>query len=161
MAALCLKVNHLIVDRNFKSYVEHFLNKPSEAEYYVDKATETEIGIDFLKTFKNYNLLKFIRLHMRYNLIMWKHSTNVWRTTVLELKVNFVVSASSFTINILRVTLVWRKKGMDVCVSNVSGFNCTEFMKMISINVHMDHLDTTNFQISQMSVVCACHIGSC
>lgn len=70
MAALCLKVNHLIVDRNFKSYVEHFLNKPSEAEYYVDKAAETEIGIDFLKTFKNYNLLKFIRLHMRYNLIM-------------------------------------------------------------------------------------------
>lgn len=65
MVAFYLKVNHLIVDHNFKAYVEYFLNKSIKVEYYVDKVVKIDIGID-LKPLENHNLLKLIGLSKRY-----------------------------------------------------------------------------------------------
>lgn len=49
-------------------------------------------------------------------------------------------------------------KGMQVFLSNAPGFNHIEFTKRISKPVYMNHLDTTNFQISQMKCnMCMLH----
>lgn len=43
--ALALKVNHLIVDHQYKMYIKHFLNKPIKFEYYIDEVVESDIDI--------------------------------------------------------------------------------------------------------------------
>lgn len=48
VATLALKVNQLIVDHQYKIYAKDFLNKPIEVEYYIDKAVESDIDIEFL-----------------------------------------------------------------------------------------------------------------
>lgn len=49
-------------------------------------------------------------------------------------------------------------KGMEMCMSNASGFNRTEFVNMISKSAYKDYLNTSNFQVSQMKCeMCLLH----
>lgn len=53
LSFICKKVSYLVPNDKLNRYVKYFLNKPVEAEYFVNKFGETEIQVSFLKPFEN------------------------------------------------------------------------------------------------------------
>lgn len=60
-------VSHLISGGKLKRYVKEFLNNFVEVEYYVNRTVESDLNSNFLNSFENHKLFKFIGLNMKLN----------------------------------------------------------------------------------------------
>lgn len=97
-------------------YVETFLNKPIEVEYYIGKVVKTNIGIDFLQPFENCGLLKFIGLHKMYNPHHVKSFYYYMNYTQVGIEIQFCSKLIKFHFEEFNNNFGLENKGMYVCM---------------------------------------------
>lgn len=67
LAKLCGNIAYLLHEDSLEKYIDKFLYKPVDPEYYVNSSAKADLKIRFLKPFTNNNLLSFICMNMKYN----------------------------------------------------------------------------------------------
>lgn len=99
-------------------YIEEFLNKPIEFEYYVNRSAEFELEVNFLKPLLNYKLLKFIGLDKKFNPDHVRAFYYNLKVSSNELGCDFHYKVIKFTLDDFRNRFELVSKGNDVCISN-------------------------------------------
>lgn len=131
------KVNHLILEDEFKIFFEIFLNKSHDQESYVTKQVETTLKMDFLQMFENHKLLKFLGINKKFNSDHVKSFYCDVKSTCGYLLYRFWGRQVSFTFAEFHEVLGLENNSMEVDPQN----QASGFRRILYI---------LNFQISQM-----------
>lgn len=104
----------------------------------------------FLKPLEQHNLLKFIGMNRKYNPNHVKAFYYNLKVTSIGLESVFCNQVIKFTLDDFKHHFGLDSKGNEMYILNSSDFDRTEFVNSISKFVFIDHLNLTDFHISQV-----------
>ncbi|KAL5076143.1 hypothetical protein RYX36_015127 [Vicia faba] len=134
---------------SFQNYQDKFLNKPADLEYYVDASVEVELKANFLKSFFNHNLLKFIGINKKYNHDYVKAFYCNLLKTSSGIENRFKDKIIRFNFMDFNKYLGLTSNNLSVFAARLPGHDIVQFVLSISKFI-CDNLAISNFNISQV-----------
>lgn len=144
------KIHDLIPNDKLQRYVNLFLNKPIEFEYFVNKLVETELGEKFIAPLEEHSMLKFLSLNKKFDMDLIK-----------TFYCNLIVASDGLECQFNNKMIKFTKKHFDThfgvwskenkfYFSNAPNFVKIDMVKSITKSDFSDRLDMENFNIRQI-----------